>query len=291
MIRFEEHLDIYSFVLEEELIQYDLDWISTIHKAINDDEYVLFYFNWGRIPRSNLYLQGDLYHEAIVYGYNDKEKYLDVIAFEVDGKRFGTVQIGYDEFVCETERVQREKDSSVKWFAHYGFPVTRIKRRFTETTFFDYRKFYFDLERGSARACPCPLWEHSYASGMYVYDLMARYFIHLFDTKPLPVSEYELWSIMNFKMICHRRLMLQRLKMINSDVNQKLFKQIYQIYSECEKGMKLINRLTIKYKRTNDRDNLIKISELFQKNYQLEKRAVPMLKEYLVHAKLGIPIS
>lgn len=287
-VRFEEHLDIYSGLLLEEPIDiHHKDWMTSIREAINQDQYVIIYLNWKHIRGSNFYNGSDLVHDAIIYGYNDEERMLDLLAFEVLGKSYGTIRIPYD--ICETEfaHVIEAHLHANKWFAYYGFPLSTIRINRCAEVSQDLRCLYFALERGKVR--PQGREDDVFANGYYVNEHMAAFFLQLSADRNVDAREYGLWNIVVLKMLQHKKWMLKRLAFMmhaHSGRDDRLLKKSLSLFEKAKLRLMQVRMDALKYQKTSEVHYLEQLSGHFQYIFEQEKRAVPLMMEYLIQTRL-----
>ncbi|MBU8772109.1 hypothetical protein [Cytobacillus oceanisediminis] len=291
MVRFEDHLNIYSDVLEEEHIKIDVnqsDLLERIKKTIDDGEYVVIYLNWKNIKGSAFYNQTDMFHEAIIYGYDDENETFNMIAFLVEGKVYGTTKIPFKETINEFKRLYKEDLRKNQWFVHYGFPIAKIKIKEPPPLHFDDRKLYFAFERGNLQA---PLYQdEGYTMGNNIYQAFSSYFLKQAERFSILSNNFQLWNIIILKMVQYNKLMLERVLYLEK-IKETSFghcKKIKNYYEKIAKELQTIRRLSLKCQRTKNPDDLKLISEHFNKIYEYEKRTYPLFKEYLVHLRLTI---
>lgn len=287
MIRLEEHLDIYSEVMQEEHMRIENDLIQQIKNSVDNNEYIVIYLNWKNIKGSAFYKQTNMYHEAIIYGYDDTEKTFDVIAFSMNNIVYGTAKIPYEECEREFYRLCTEDMQKVQWFTYYGFPISRIKLKNVDYTL-DKRKLYFSLDRGNVKAELSH--QDSFAVGYYVADALAQFFKQQALRCTLLPSDYELWNILIYKLLQHNRLMKNRLQYMQA-LGDTSFQHLAKVEKYLESNKKIFSRvrsLSLNYQRNNKTEDLERISEEFKKAYNYDKRIYSMLQEYLVQIQLSL---
>ncbi|MGA5691427.1 hypothetical protein [Cytobacillus pseudoceanisediminis] len=286
-VNFEEHLDIYSDIIKEETVRKQEDWIEYIRKAIQEGHYILAYLNWKNITSSSFYKKEDMIHECIIYGFDDNTMEFHVLAFEVDNKVYGTTKIHYDVFHNEFRRVLKEDIFTQRWFAYYGFPIAKINILPCPSKNLDAKKIYFALERSLNNTLDSKK-ESIYAIGYFVNDFLASYFKQLYNGRPLDKGEYTMWNMMIHKILLHKTVMINKMDYLSTLFDEQAAIKVKKFFEKSKKQVKLIQGYTFKYQRTSDPQFLNAISECFKKMYQLEKRTMPMLKEYLVNFCLDV---
>ncbi|GAA4726383.1 hypothetical protein [Brevibacillus fulvus] len=286
MINFAEHLEIYSEVLKEERIPDTPDWTELIRSCLAQGEYVLIYFNWKHIKGSHYYQVRDLFHEALIYGYDDQKQAFQLLAFEVGGKIYGALEVSYEDCQREFVRLRREDMHSQKWFAYFGFPIARIRLKEQLPTSMDMRRLFFSLDRGRVKANPSSY--EVYAMGYDLNLYLAHYFGQVITgERRLPTREFTRWNIMIHKMAHHKKLMMRRLEYLDPEGKQQIVSKIKDYYAFSSKALLKSRALSYQYQRTGDGDALKRLSEQFQYIYEQEKRATALLMEFLVLHQLN----
>jgi hypothetical protein len=284
LIRFEEHLDIYSEVIEEKpLIPSFSDYVKSIKEVINGEEYVVVFLNWRYIESSNYYNRSDIVHECLIYGYDDQKQTFSVLAFEVDKRSFGKIEISYNVLHQEIERIIKYELIEQQWFAYYGFPISRIKCRKDISYQINYRKIFFALERGRVQGSPKI--KEDFSIGFYINEYLAEYFSLISKKRHSLPTQFELWKIYNYKLLLHKQLMLQRLDYMAKELDlekHNILKRIREFYQQTMMKIKVNHGLTLKFQETRENELLHKISEQFYKAYDQEKRAHHLFMEFLV---------
>ncbi|PZD96817.1 hypothetical protein DNH61_06360 [Paenibacillus sambharensis] len=286
MVRFEEHLDIYDGMLEEQTVECGAGWLDAVRQAVDEEAYMLVYVNWRHIPGSRYHGVRDMVHEALVYGYDDERQCLNVIGFDMHGKMYSPFQLDYTLFEAELERVLQHELHQQRWFAYYGFPLVRIRRLLPWRDAFNAQAVFFALDRGSIRSEQAS--ESAYAAGCYVNEYLGGYFLRMHQEGPIGQGEFGLWNILMHKMAQHKRLMLQRIDYMRQQggTREQELLRIRDFYTKSNACLSKARSMSLQYQRSCDRELMPLISEMFRKMFELEKRAVPMLKEYLVRQRL-----
>ncbi|MFB0842416.1 hypothetical protein [Paenibacillus oleatilyticus] len=287
LIRFEEHLELYGGLLvEEPLAVKPGGYVSAIREAIDEGSYVLVYLDWKRIPQSHFFAVREMVHDALVYGYDDESGTLDILAFETNGRAYGSVCLPYETCEAELAHVaERHADTHI-WFAYYGFPLTavRLHRSPSLPSGFDYRSLYFALERGRVRAPG--LSQDAFASGYFVYDYMAGLFHQMAGGDvSLDPREFGFWNINVHKMMQRHKWMLKRIDALERAAGSPLLGKSKRLYENAKQRLMSIRADSLKAQKTGDARLLASIGDHFQAMYEQEKRAVPLLMEYLVRLK------
>ncbi len=287
-VRFEEHLDVYAGLLREEpLDNLSVGMLPAIRDAIDQGHYVIIYLNWSRLPCSNLYRGADLIHDAILYGYDDEEKQLDLLAFEVNGKSYGTVRLPYATCEEEFAHVIEEHKHANKWFAYYGFPLSSIELESAASFMLDKRSLYFSLERGNIQ--PRGEKDDVFANGYPVNAYMADYFAKAAKGQHIDPREYGIWNIVVTKMLQHKRWMLRRLAYMWEHANgdeRRMLAKCRDLYEQAKQQLMRVRVQSLLYQKTADAKHLTAISEHFHVIYEKEKRAVPLLMELLIDIRM-----
>lgn len=297
MVRFEEHLEVYSGVLDEHRLAEEYapragtihtdrgNHTAAIRKAIDEGQYVIIYLDWSRVPCSSYYRQGRaLVHDALIYGYDDTAQVFDVLAFEVDGRSYAPVRISYAVCERELEGVIREHSESQLWFTHYGFPLSSFRvwpaSGASGVQRLDTRAVYFALDRGRIQASA--LAPDAYASGYYVNLYLSMFFSSLADGGRVDPRENDFWNIMIHKMTQHKRWMLLRIEALEQLADSPLLQHAKRYYTQTRRVMKEIRAESLKVQRQPDSSRYERLAGLFRTLYEQEKRAVPLLMEHLV---------
>ncbi len=289
-VAFEEHLDIYSGLLTERLMDArGKAWDAAIREAIDQGRYVLIYLNWKRIEASNFYNGPDLVHDAIIYGYDREAGLFDLLAFEVNGKSYDAVQISFAACELELAHVLEEHWHANKWFAYYGFPISTIDLLPYADAEGDWRCLYFSLERGKVR--PQGQGDDVFANGYFVNEYMASYFSQRALDGNIDPREYGVWNIVIVKMLQHKKWMLRRLaylRQTREGSGSRLLQKSESLYEKA-KGLIMNARVeSYKYQKTGERRYLDRLAALFQSVFEQEKRAVPLLMEHLIDVRLHV---
>ncbi|WP_128895452.1 hypothetical protein [Longirhabdus pacifica] len=288
-VGFEEHLDIYTHVLEEETIDIraysPTQLVSLIKEALHQQQYIVIYLNWKHIASSNFYKGNDLIHDAIIYGYDDNSETFDVIAFEVNGKAYDTVPISYAQ--CEQQLLDMKNHhlTSEKWFAFYGFPLSTIK---VQAPYLSHpmSNLFFSLERGNMQAGKGT--KAMLANGPYVNQYLSHFFSSLMESGEIDEREHGLWNITVVKMIQHKTWMLRRIEWLKEVADLPILQQVEKKYERAKRALAQIRAHSFKYQKTLDKQYFISISQQFQTVFEQERRAVPLLMEYLIDTKLKL---
>ncbi|GIQ69339.1 hypothetical protein DUZ99_17265 [Xylanibacillus composti] len=289
-VRFEEHLDVYAGMLREEPLDYGGKGVlAAIRGALDQGHYVMMYFNWSRLPCSNFYRGPDLVHDAIIYGYDDERQQLDLLAFEINGKSYGRTRIAYA--VCEKEfaHVAEEHLHANRWFAYYGFPLSRICLEPAAMFTHNWRSLYFSLERGNIQ--PRGEKDDVFSNGFPVNVYMADYFARTAKSRDIDPREYGIWNIVVTKMLQHKKWMLRRLAYMQdreAGPDRRLLQKSMDLYEQAKQLLMRVRMDSLLFQKTTNSRHLAEISENFHAIYEKEKRAVPLLMEYLVEARLDL---
>ncbi|WP_338043926.1 hypothetical protein [Paenibacillus lutrae] len=285
VIRFEEHLEVYSDIIEETPLPDCEDWVEQVRNCIDKGRYLVVYFNWRHIPTSRYFKKQDIYHEALVYGYDDSRQTLQFVAFDVEDKGYGSSEVPYSLFNDEMKRLVAEDMHSQRWFAFYGFPASVISLRDSQRTRPDTRSMYFALDRGRVRASRTE--KDTFAAGYYVNEYLAGYFRQLAEGRPLQVKEFVYWNIIVHKMILHKSLMLQRIDYMRGSSGSKQLELLKALYVKVKTEMDRVKWTSIKYQRTKASVYLHQLADHFHTLYELEKRAAAMMMEFLTLSHLN----
>ncbi|MGW9125845.1 hypothetical protein ACWGPW_12650 [Paenibacillus chitinolyticus] len=284
VVRFEEHLDVYSEVLEETPLVRCEDWVETARKNLGEGRYMIVYFNWRNIPCSRYYNKQDMFHEALVYGFDDERGVVHFLAFDVNGKGYGSSEVPYGLFGREMTRLADEDLHAQRWFAFYGFPASVIRLKDGLASRPDTRNMYFALERGRVRGNGSP--DETFAMGHYVNEVLSVYFRQLAEGRPLQAKEFIYWNIIVHKMILHKSLMLQRIIYLQTGTDSSQLDLLKNLYIKAKTEMDRVKWTSIKYQRTKASVYLHQLADNFQTLYELEKRASAMLMEFLTLSHL-----
>lgn len=287
-VRLEEHLDLYAGMLQEAPLDYqNRGVLNAIREALDRDQYVVIYLNWSRLSCSNVFRGPNLIHDAIIYGYDDADQHFDLLAFEVHGKSYGATRLAYADCEREFAHVVEEHLHANKWFAYYGFPLSSIQLEPSARFTHDWRSLYFSLERGSIQ--PRGEKDDVFANGYPVNAYMAHYFALASEGLDIDPREYGIWNIVVTKMLQHKKWMLRRLAYMMDAADgsgQLLLKKSNGLYEQAKQLLMRVRMESIQFQKTADARRLADISGYFHAIYEKEKRAVPLLMEYLVDARL-----
>jgi hypothetical protein len=285
MIRFEDHLNVYSNILEEKPISLheNMDLLPLIRQVIDRGHYVLIYLNWGNIPGSNFYNKQSLVHEGLLFGYNDSDETFDLLAFEVNQESYSQIKVTYKQCLDEFRRLTRDEIRTHMWFAFYGFPMAIIRIKEPLSCNLDYTNLFFALERRGFADSDNP---ESMAIGYPVHLYMSQYFSELGNGRPLQEENYTIWLVFIHKMLHHNKLMLKRLQIMSSEFEDPFIERLVGFYSNSRNCLKKIKSLSIQYQRNKQVNKLFEISNMHEKVYNYEKRAATILQEVIVRQRL-----
>jgi hypothetical protein len=291
MVRFEEHLDIYNHILEETPFNSYGSTVDEVCRAIEARKYVLMFLNWSNIKSSNHYGSStDMIHECLIYGYSHETSEFDILAFDVNGLSYGKAKISYEECKREFSRVCNENVRSHQWFAYYGFPAACIHVNDSVIVEMDYRRIFFALDRGRVSSSIKKDEIEWFALGYFVPEALSHYFLQISKGRPLPADEYSLWNVTNYKMILQNKLMLEKIDCLLFGCGEseiKRLNRIKQFYLKRGNLLLLAIGYSKKFQKDNDPQFLFSLSETYNNIFECEKRATPILMEYLVHDKLN----
>lgn len=287
IVQFEDHLNIYSEVLHEEKINFNNDWVEQIKSCILNNEYVVLFLDWSKVPDSHYYQnRSNVIHEALVYGYDDETKRFLLLGFEIKGQKYGSFTISYEDLVKHIEDVIKYTKVNQKWYAYFGYPVSRIKENKNQNINFNIRNLYFSLNRSKSNSLPDL--ENGIAMGNFVPLFFGHYFKSLSNSFALSENEYEVWNIMLYKILLHNKLMRERLVFLQSIYGQDpLLDRVIDFYARSRKELILIISESNKFIKLKEKQLLRSISERFMKCHEYEKRAFPLLMEYLVQLNMN----
>ncbi|GEM_PF-6571471 len=281
-IRLEDHLHVYSDILHEKRLAYESqDIIKEIKEQIVNNKYVIMYFNWKYINLSNYYNKTDMVHEALIYGFNNELQCFYLLAFEVNSKMYTSIKISYEECRRQFAIILNEELVNSRWFTYYGFPASTIGIRSSYDYELDKRAIFFALERSPIKGCASH--PNGTALGYYVFESLAIYFEELaLSERVLLPSEYPYWNIMMQKLADYNRLMMNRIQYLKGDYESKLLNVVHDAYQKELRYLTEIRLKSLAFQRVGTKQALKEISKLYNNIYQVEKRAVPILMEYLV---------
>ncbi|MFD2673338.1 hypothetical protein [Marinicrinis sediminis] len=286
LVRFEEHLDLYAPVLKEEPLPCEgRDCIAVIREAIMRDQYVVIYLNWKHIPGSNLYEQKDMVHDAIIYGFDDERKLLQMIAFEVEGRSYAPIHLSYELCRREFETILQEELHAQQWFAYYGFPLSAITVQNHRDMNFEASSLYFSLDRGKVGIQKGSV--QMFANGYPVNEAMSDYFAQVAAGRELDPREYHFWNIVIVKMVQHKKWMLRRLHYLQANNPSKLLQACQRLYEKAKQQLMQVRIDSFKYQKTGEIHYVRQLSEHFHLIYEQEKRAVPLLMEHLIQVRMS----
>lgn len=283
LLQFEDHVQIYSEVLNEEPVVSNSNISLQIKNGIRHGEYFLMYLNWKNIKDSNYFGLRDMIHEGLIFGFDDNIQSFNVLAFEVNGRRFSRINIPYDQCEKEYYEILRKKViQDNKWFSFYGFPLMKIKLKIGEIPRIDKTKIFFSLDRWRLHT------ELKEYFGVVAGNHVHKYLGNFFKRKETINNEYyQFWNIMIYKIIYHKLIMIERIKFINKKENNSFYNKIIQLYEKSYKHIKAIRKESMKYQRVQQEDVLLEISKLFYNIYDLENRSISLLMDILVHERIG----
>ncbi|MCK6259483.1 hypothetical protein LCY76_23205 [Fictibacillus sp. KIGAM418] len=287
MVRFEEHLEIYSEILVEQPLKKVSSWVDSIKKNIENDRYTLLFLNWRHIKDST-YFNGteDIIHEALLYGFNENEKVFLGLGFDVNGKTFGEFKLPYSECDQYIENILEEHLHHKRWFAYYGFPICTLHLNPSYQPLFNTTTLFFALDRSKAISKDVTA-KGAFANGYYVPYFLSLYFQKLEQGFFLPDSESTLWNINIYKMIQHKKFNIDMMNFIAKEYpNHKVIKRLIDFHTNSKKELLKLRSLSLKYQTNKKSDILRDISDGFLKIYEIEKRINAMFKDYLVRQKV-----
>ncbi|MFD7524201.1 hypothetical protein [Paenibacillus chitinolyticus] len=286
MLRLEDHLDVYADILKEDPVCCEGTWTDTIRSCLRAGEYVLLYLNWKHIPCSNHFRKQDLFHEALIYGFDDAKRQFHLLGFDVGGSLYSSAAVDYDVLEREFIRHVAEDTPAQQWFAHYGYPISRLSMKegaaFPQKV--DARRLYFALDRGRSGADGGGT--QVFALGYTVHEMMASYFDQLGKGRDLDVAEYSFWNVMIYKMIQHNKFMQHRLAYLMQTEPGAVMAKVQLFYVASGKGLQRIRALSLQVQRTGAKDGPEKISLAFREVFEKERRAVALWMSELNQQKL-----
>jgi hypothetical protein len=287
MIRFEEHLDIYSEILIEQPLKKGVSWVNTIKTNIDKDQYTLLFLNWKYI-RGSKYFNGavDVIHEALIFGYNDKNQSFLCLGFDVNGKAFGEFELPYCECDGYVEDIIENHLYQKRWFAYYGFPISTLHVNPSFNPKFDVTALFFALDRSKAITHDVTA-KGGFANGYFVPYFMFLYIRQLEQGLSLEDSEHTLWNINIYKMIQHKKFNIDMMHFISKKTsNNKIIGRLIEFHIDTRKELLKVRGLSLKYQKTKRKEILQEIGTGFLTIYEFEKRINAMLKDYLVEEKM-----
>ena len=289
MVRMEEHLDIYSEILSEELIQKKKSWIESFISNLEEEKYILVFLNWRLVPSSKYFMKEDIIHEAIIYGYNDKKKIFSGMGFDVNGKTFGEFEIPFSELDTLVENTIEHHLYKEKWFTFYGFPAVSLHINYYPDKVVDRTKLFFALDR-STQFDDNVLKKGSFANGHYVYLYLFNYFREIMTSQyRLSPKEYGLWNIIQYKLLQHKKLNIataqQLLHENRSDCGDII--KILNLYDDSKRELTNLRRLSLKYQQQSQKQIIDALCQGYYKVYEIEKRIHALFKNWLVQSKIN----
>ncbi|CAM4434593.1 hypothetical protein [Paenibacillus tarimensis] len=283
IIRFEDHLDVYSGVLDESpCMSAEDDVVNNIKAFLKSGRYMILYLNWKHVPSSSFYGGQDMIHEALVYGYDDRSRELQMLAFEAGGRGYGRIALSYSKCRELFGRLREENWEKHRWFAYYGFPSSSVKVAEAYPGF-DSRSLYFALERSKAAAGS----NQMKATGAAVNRLMADYFRDRQADGGMNEEACQVWDTMSGKTILHKKLMLQRLAYLQRGGDGKRLWPAMELYRKSYQEALHMNWASRRYRKRPDPKDLKTIADGYDSLYTMEKRANLLIMEFLVHRQLS----
>ncbi|SDZ37880.1 hypothetical protein [Bacillus sp. 166amftsu] len=285
-IRFENHIDIYSEVLSEEPVKKVGNWVDSIKKCIDHNNYVIAFLNWSNILQSRYYKEDkDMVHECLIFGYCDKNQEFEILAFDVNGLPYTKVSIPFSILSKELDHIIDFHLRKQKWFTYYGFPVSKIIKKPFNFNSLNKQKLFFGMDRH--RYISSYNNNSEFAGGCSINLYLSELFQKICDESEhhkrndfFKQSEY--WKIMNLKLILHKNIMISRIKLLkNQSFSYELIK-IEEYFVKCLQELKIILALSKKFTKTMDLNYLQNISSRFNKVYEHEFRATYQMLDYLV---------
>ncbi|PWW03208.1 hypothetical protein DFQ01_107105 [Paenibacillus cellulosilyticus] len=284
-LRFEDHLDVYSNVIEEELHVDTGDIIPFIKCQLNKGHYVLLYLDWALIPDSHFYNKKPMIHECLVYGYNDETNKLSILAFEVSNTTFGSIEVDYHTCTHAFHQVLKRENYAQKWFAFYGFPLSVIKGLQNHDTRLNRQKIFFALEKGMA--CSSHV-KSGYSLGYGVPHILSSFFKERINENTIDPFYFPYWNIINQKLLLHNNIALTRLQLIeHEDGHSTMLQKILSIFQEIRSMLKSNKLNSINFQKKPETALCIEISNGLRKIGEKERRANTMLLEYFVSQHIG----
>lgn len=283
MIRFEDHLEIYDEILNEQNIIHSSDIILSIRKTILEGAYVLIYLDYSQIPDSKYYMRESTIHEMLIYGFDDKNEQFDALAFEIHGKSFGTIRLSYE--MCDTQyKHTLKKRQEMKWFAYYGFPLAKIKIKSISTSI-NYRTIFFSLDKGR-NGMNNPSYG-SFAKGYAIHESLALFYENLMKKNiVLGSKEYMLWNMSYYKLLAHNLIFQKRLDYMRNDFSKSELNRVFRMFTEVKDKLIAARAMSIKYRRYLKEEYLKGLIDTHRDIYTLELKAISMLMEMLIRYKL-----
>jgi len=284
IIRFEEHVDIYSDVQEETPLRgKPTELVRLIRESLTRHEYVLVFMNWSHFQASKYFGHQDRIHESLIYGFDDCKEVFYALAFDVEGKTYGATEIAYSQCARELSAIFEQHMKSQKWFAFYGFPLVTIANKQHDNKKMDTKKLFFALDR--ARMKGFSENGESFAMGYFVYEYLSYYFSKA--KLSMLEKEYPIWNIMVYKLIQHNKINLLRMAYMRSIWENSELNRLFIMYDNSRKLLRTIRSLSLKYQRCLDPVDLQEIAGLFHSLYEQEKRALPIFLDFLARDRLS----
>jgi len=285
VIDFENHLDIYSDVLEEHPLDYSQDIIHSVISQIQSRAYVVMFLNWKNISGFNRATNEDLIHECLIYGYNNEKKVFFALAFEVSGALYGPLELSYEECLSEYKQLICNGVRQHQWFAYYGYPAATIRlKKYNNDG--GLRKLYFAFDRLRLQSDVEIGQTGLILLGPAVSLYLSKYFEGLSEGLPLLASEYSLWNITMHKLMKHKKLMKERIEYMCQLDDAQDYSTAIELVNKCIRQLPQIRILSLKWQKTKERELLQDITRGFKSLYEWEKRLVPIMKQNLVNVRM-----
>ncbi|WP_335690075.1 hypothetical protein [Cytobacillus firmus] len=287
-IRFENHIDVYSDLLVEEPLMKEKNWVSSIKKCIDNNNCVIAFINWSKIPQSKYFNQEkEMIHEGLIYGYCDETKHFQMLAFDVHNLPYTTIQVPFSVVSKELDRIFESQFilSKQKWFKYYGFPITRVTKRHINHHSLNKHKLFFSLDRSRFNSSYKDNAE--FATGYSINSYLSELFSEMhYENNLQQISKFtnqlDYWKIMNLKLILHKNLMINRIRLLKEVNNSPELLKIEQKFEKSLHNLKIILALTNKFKQKKESKYLLNIANQFRKVHEYELRGTYQLLEYLV---------
>lgn len=285
-IRFEDHLDIYDGLLYEHALYAEgREWSKAIREALLHEKYVVVFLDWGKVPQSVYFKKQSMIHEALVYGFDDMTGVFELLAFEADGQSYGKIMLSYKEIDEHLTAMLASNPQRMRRFSFYGYPIVQIGVRSNYPVGVNLRQVYYAIERGRVGGAAGQ--SHGCATGCYVNRYLSEYFASM-ARKEIPIlSDIGLWEIWLHKMILHKKLMSDRLEIIDQETATTTKQLVGTYWTGSFRTMLTIRALTRKFAKTKERDLLGLMAEHFAKAYGMERRAATIMLDHLNHHRLS----
>lgn len=245
-----------------------LDFVKWATKLIDDDWYIMGYYDEYYIPGKVSYKSKHFRHTMLIYGYDDELEVFYAMGYTKDGK-YSSYTLTYGEFLSSINvEFDREREAYIKeGIDKIEFEAFKLNPEFDFT--FDLKQLYTSLLD----------YINSQDSGYlrkkgfkYGFDCEEEFVNYINSQRGKVLDERYSRFFMELKELMVRRLEYLTIERI---VPAEI---LYEYKSICEQQKK-IHLLFIKYNLTHNESIIDRLAEIMNKIIDVEKSILPRIKD------------